>query len=216
MPMYTVLQGDCLSSLAHANGFVDWRKIYDHPNNESFRRLRPDPNVIYPGDELFIPDLSERVESRQTEKRHPFRLKGSPVVLRIVLLDEQHQPIANARYKLEVEEKIFEASTGADGFFEHPIPAEAETGLLSVRINRNQTETGYTWDLQLGDLDPVTVMTGVQARLNNLGYSTGPVDGIQGPRTTEAVREFQEKYGLTVDGVVGPNTRSKLKEVHGC
>jgi peptidoglycan hydrolase-like protein with peptidoglycan-binding domain len=59
-------------------------------------------------------------------------------------------------------------------------------------------------------------MTGVQARLNNLGYNTGPVDGIQGPRTTEAIREFQEKYGLKVDGVVGPITRGKLVEVHRC
>jgi peptidoglycan hydrolase-like protein with peptidoglycan-binding domain len=42
------------------------------------------------------------------------------------------------------------------------------------------------------------------------------VDGVQGPRTTDAIKQFQEKYGLTVDGVVGPITRSKLLEVYGC
>lgn len=216
MPMYTISQGDCLSSIAHAHGFVDWRTIYNHPRNESFRSLRPDPNVIFPGDELFIPDLTERVEQRSTDQRHPFRRKFSPVLLRIVLLDEEHQPLKGASYKLEVADSVFQGKTGSDGLLEHRIPANAEQGLLSVKLVRNQDETGYTWNLHLGNLDPETVMTGVQARLNNLGYNTGPVDGIQGPRTTEAIKQFQEKYSLKVDGIVGPITRGKLVEVHGC
>jgi peptidoglycan hydrolase-like protein with peptidoglycan-binding domain len=59
-------------------------------------------------------------------------------------------------------------------------------------------------------------VTGVQARLANLGFSPGPVDGIQGELTAGAIRRFQRAYGLTVDGIAGPQTRAKLKEVHGC
>ena len=41
---------------------------------------------------------------------------------------------------------------------------------------------------------------------------TGNADNTFGPLTDKMVREFQTKNGLTVDGIVGPNTWSKLKE----
>lgn len=51
---------------------------------------------------------------------------------------------------------------------------------------------------------------GVQFILNtSFGY-TLEIDGIFGPLTTEAVKDFQSKHGLTPDGVVGPLTWQKL------
>ena len=40
------------------------------------------------------------------------------------------------------------------------------------------------------------------------------VDGIFGPETEEAVREFQQTYGLAVDGIVGRETYNKLYDVY--
>lgn len=50
----------------------------------------------------------------------------------------------------------------------------------------------------------------LQTILAELGYDTGPLDGIKGPRTTEAVRAFQKDRGLLADGVAGPVTRKAL------
>jgi murein L,D-transpeptidase YcbB/YkuD len=45
-----------------------------------------------------------------------------------------------------------------------------------------------------------------QYALRALNYDTGPVDGVYGSVTAGAVRRFQAKWGLVVDGVVGPQT----------
>ena len=56
----------------------------------------------------------------------------------------------------------------------------------------------------------------LQDSLNTLGYRTGGLDGVFGPRTREAVTNYQRKLGLTVDGIVGCNTwRSILEGVVG-
>lgn len=50
----------------------------------------------------------------------------------------------------------------------------------------------------------------IQVKLKNWGYYKGVVDGIYGYQTYKAVRSFQYKNGLTVDGIAGPETLSAL------
>ncbi len=50
----------------------------------------------------------------------------------------------------------------------------------------------------------------VQQKLKNWGYYGGEIDGIFGPQTTAAVKSFQRKNGLTVDGIVGRETYAAL------
>lgn len=56
----------------------------------------------------------------------------------------------------------------------------------------------------------------LQRRLAELGIDPGPLDGIFGPRTEAAVRAFQRREGIEVDGIVGPQTWDRLGiEVEG-
>ena len=50
----------------------------------------------------------------------------------------------------------------------------------------------------------------IQTRLKNWGYYDGAVDGIYGIQTEKAVRYFQRKNGLSVDGQVGNQTLAAL------
>lgn len=55
-----------------------------------------------------------------------------------------------------------------------------------------------------------TTVTEIQRRLKSWGYYDGAVDGIYGSRTENAVKYFQRKNGLTVDGQVGDKTLAAL------
>ena len=50
----------------------------------------------------------------------------------------------------------------------------------------------------------------VQTKLKRWGYYTGGIDGIYGNQTRKAVRLFQKKNRLAVDGIVGPKTAAAL------
>ena len=53
-------------------------------------------------------------------------------------------------------------------------------------------------------------VTEIQTRLKNWGYYSGEVDGVYGSATEAAVKYFQRKNGLSVDGQVGDETLAAL------
>ncbi|MGQ0467124.1 MAG: N-acetylmuramoyl-L-alanine amidase [Sporichthyaceae bacterium] len=53
----------------------------------------------------------------------------------------------------------------------------------------------------------------LQQRLSTLGYNTGRVDGIFGPDTALALREFQQSQGVSPDGTCGPETFRALERL---
>ena len=59
---YVVQEGDYLAKIARDQGYDSWEDIYYHPDNAEFRRRRPDPNRIYPGDVIILPDRDPEPE----------------------------------------------------------------------------------------------------------------------------------------------------------
>jgi peptidoglycan hydrolase-like protein with peptidoglycan-binding domain len=51
----------------------------------------------------------------------------------------------------------------------------------------------------------------VQTQLTQLGYYTGPIDGIFGPATRDAVAKYQIAKGLDVTGSLSPDTLQALQ-----
>ena len=105
------------------------------------------------------------------------------------------------------------------------MPDFDEAQIRSFQQNRGLNVTGYIdavtarafeeaqW--KLGDrslnLQEPTPMRGddvgaLQSRLTEMGFNCGRVDGIYGPRTGAAVKEFQQSVGIVVDGKCGPET----------
>lgn len=215
--IHTVKQGETLSGIAKQYGFARWETIYDYPENAEFREKRENPDVLYPGDEIAIPEKRTKEIPCESGRTHTFKAKVQKTLLRIAVKDEKGEAIAGKKYQLKLgNTKVHEGATDNGGLAEERIPERAEKGELIVWPDDADPKTKYVWPLLIGHLDPVEHLTGVQARLNNLGFDCGPVDGINGPRTRGAVKAFQEEHKLTVDGIPGPQTQGKLKEVHGC
>jgi len=212
---YSVKQGDYLTKIAKENGFVDYHTIWDHPNNQQLKQKRKNPNVLAPGDELFIPDKAGKEESAATDRRHKYKVKTEKNMLRIVLEDIYGNPVANAKCQLQVEGKVFEVVSDGDGKIEHEIPLTAQNAELVV-TEENKALTNVKLSVQIGHLDPVEIESGQKARLSNLGYYLGRLDVDNPAKFRSAVEEFQCDHDLTVDGDCGPQTQAKLKQVHGC
>lgn len=53
----------------------------------------------------------------------------------------------------------------------------------------------------------------LQKSLSRLGFDTGLTDGIHGPDTDAAVRDFQHNIGLPVDGIAGRRTLAQLSSL---
>jgi peptidoglycan hydrolase-like protein with peptidoglycan-binding domain len=99
--------------------------------------------------------------------------------------------------------------TDSDGKLEVSIPCDAQRGKLIVGPDDT------TIELALGTVDPITEMTGIQGRLNNLGYNCGEPDGVLNNSTKAALKHFQKKNNLETTGVPDGPTQQKLKEAHG-
>lgn len=70
----------------------------------------------------------------------------------------------------------------------------------------------FTQRLEYGKVNENTLgqVSALQSYLASIGYDAGPIDGIFKHKTEGGIRAFQRDMGITIDGIVGPVTQSKL------
>jgi hypothetical protein len=213
IPQHKVAQGDCIESIAAKHG-LEPDMIWEHANNASLREKRNGNSfALFPGDVLFVPDLREKSVDVATDKSHSFVLKIPKTLLHIRFLDVDDQPRKDVPYTLEIDGVEFEGTTTADGDVEQEIRADAKSGTLTLNPGQGADEEVYTVDL--GHLDPIEETTGLQARLQHLGFYAGEIDGELGSRTRDAILAYQRAYDLSDTGEFDDETKSHLEQQHG-
>lgn len=233
MPWYTVVQGEWLSKIAARFGLPSWKSIYYAPENAAFRAKRPDPNLIYPGDEVWIPEPNVKPDPGDTEKKHRFKLKPRPPeVLRLLVRRDTGEPFADRKFKLIVWDQNMqflldqEGQVPGDGIMERQIPVTATGGRYLLWPAPDASGTPMAWRLKIGHLDPVETVSGVQARLNNTGFHAGDVTGEINQQTTDAIADFQRYCKAHAgqphiadagepDGALSPKVRQALVKFYG-
>ncbi len=210
---HVVQQGESLYTIAQQNGFLNWRTIYDAPENDDLRQRRPNPQVLQPGDVVVIPDdqnpaLTIPLDARIVVAK---RKRGFQPI-RILMRQADGQPIANKDYRLSFNGGEARGKTDAAGLLREEIPVGITTATLQIGTE--------THNLLIGFLDPLQDttdggITGAQGRLKNLGLYSGPIDGKTNPDFEEAIRLFQSNQDLPETGEADEETLEKLLEVHG-
>ncbi len=211
MIKHTVKQGECMESIAWKYGHF-WQYLWSHPNNAALKQKRKEPNLLYPGDVVSVPDIRVDSVTRSTAKTHEFKIKGVPSKLHVIVKDHEGKPRKNEPYTLQLGGKTFTGNTSGAGELKHPMLPDVKTGTLTVGEGDDLEE--YT--LNVGQIDPLDKVSGAQGRLANLGFDAGPIDGKLGPMTEKATADFQKKYGLKQTGKLDSKTLDKLEKEFGC
>jgi hypothetical protein len=83
---HNVQPGDYMELIAKQYGFVDYKTIYDNANNTAFKTARPNPDILLPGDKVYIPDKNPADDPAEVDKKHKYVLKApSKVTLDVYL-----------------------------------------------------------------------------------------------------------------------------------
>jgi len=225
MPIdHIVAEGEHLLMIALQYGFAEIDAIWSDPKNSELKKLRGTPHILLAGDKVHIPDKQSKDETVQTGQRTVFQAKGAGSI-------ELH---------VKVTDQAFVAIKGScvlkDGSASIPLPQKGDVfeGALDPTLKKGVLQFPTAPDERLrpsitiepGQLDPHETLTGMQQRLNNLGYFAGFVKtkatdakklAEQDPQMLWAVQEFQcDHLGPNeADGVPGKKTTDKLKEVYG-
>jgi N-acetylmuramoyl-L-alanine amidase len=210
---HIVCPGDCLASIAHRFGFTDPQVIYNDPENQDLRALRPNPNLLFPGDVVVIPKPPVLKMSLPTGKRHVVVVPTARRTIHVRVLDAAGEPMASEAFTIEAGPRKYEGTSDGDGVVKQTISAAVTSATLTIG--------DVTLALAVGHLNPLADtdddgVSGAQARLRNLGYRPGAIDGVLGSKTRAALRLYQEDHGLEVTGELTDETLAALADDHGC
>lgn len=203
---YQVKQGDCISSIAFENGFFP-DTIWNHPNNAQLKEKRKDPNVLMPGDMVFVPDKRLKEVSEPTNQVHKFRCKNTPKTLSIQIV-RLGTPVRNMEYRVNIDGVEKEGKTDGEGWLKQSIAPNAKRAKLIIA-------DGSEYELKLGHLDPIDETTGIQGRLRSLGYYEGSLNGQFSDETKKALEVFQRSNELDVTREADDQTKNLLIKMTG-
>jgi hypothetical protein len=164
---YVIRQGDYLASLAYQFGF-DADTVWSDPANSALRKLRPNPNFLWPTDILYIPSpTAPAMKSLQTGTTNSFVADAPSVSITIAFSDAS---FASQACSIQELPQLTGLTTDASGTLTFSAPVTMDTATIAF------SGIGATYVFKIGHLDPIETLSGVFQRLQNLGFIASDAD----------------------------------------
>jgi N-acetylmuramoyl-L-alanine amidase len=217
---YVVRRGDYLTAIAHSHGLKP-DDVWKAPNNATLRKLRKNPEMLAPGDVLYLPAVDRKWLPVTVGQANSFVVNLPKVEIHVVLKDAAGKPFAGKVVHLEPRVTPKDPSTDGSGLLKVDVPVTLR--VLSATV----VDVGVTFALRVGHLDPHDRDSGALSRLRQLGYvgdeggllATGRpyLDGFDATASTlaRAVAAFQQDLGQPVTGAIDDSTSAKLHDAYG-
>jgi hypothetical protein len=207
---YVIRQGDFLSRLAFTKGF-DADEVWDAPENAEIKAARPNPDILCPGDILYVPEPKPDPLPLNVGGESTYMGDVPTVTVRIILV-EGGTPLANELFAVDGLPDPLSGTTTEDGcvMFEAPITLREASIVLP---NRN-----LSYPVMIGHLDPSDERSGTAMWLAHLGcYGWFPeLEGDFDPDQHKlAIATFQSTIGRDSTGEYDDDTRDALFDKHG-
>jgi len=171
MPItYTVKEGETFGQIALQHGFTDWSALYDHPDNAHFKEQRPDPRLVYPGDEIVIPEKVTKTEPVQENVLNVFVVSGAKPYLNLKLIEDVDGTVlADKPYVLTYGEKEVKGTLDDQGKLSEKLPPNVKDAMLTVILEAEPKEVALKWKI-MTDAHPINTPAAIAQRLQNWGY----------------------------------------------
>nr|WP_298411727.1 His-Xaa-Ser repeat protein HxsA [uncultured Halomonas sp.] len=172
---------------------------------------------------LFIAGATlTNIESQaaQHNAESPFILKFDPTSLRPLNLPGDNLYAAHRSHSSHSSHSSHRSSSSS-----YSTPKRSHSAPTPPSPKRYNTPSGSSQPVDPGrpatvspsgqDFDPkeanlLDLISRVQLALIIKGYSPGTVDGLMGPQTRNALKQFQKDQGLKIDGLMGTETLNAL------
>jgi hypothetical protein len=185
-----VQQGDRLPTIALKQSFYRWQTVWDFAGNSALKDLPRDPHILLPGDQVSIPSKLRRV-AEVSGGIAEYVLQSTSEILRVRFTEADFGGERQARFVAKPDQgPETSGALAGDGTMQIDIlPGVAKVN-VDVFVDDNDQPQGR-YELAVGHLDPVEEISGVQARLGNLGYYSGPITGTLDDATRRAISAFR-------------------------
>ncbi len=132
----------------------------------------------------------------------------------IKFVDQNGTPYTGVKYIIEHEEHVAEGVIGADGL----IPTGDFFGkevILKVYNYPDEPDRYDRFSVNVGGLESIDTIKGIQQRLANLNFYIGAFEGVLDESTTNAIKSFQTENQLEPTGLIDETTKSLLGSLTG-
>jgi hypothetical protein len=185
---YVICQGDYLLSLAYRFSF-DADAVWNDPKNADVKQARKDPNMLCPGDILYIPETKPTKYALAVGATNSFVANPTLVPVTVTFADAA---FASQACTIQELTNLGALATDAAGALTCSVPVTLEAATIHF------TKLDMTHVLKIGHLDPPDTLFGVYQRLQNLGfiapdarYDSSDVDFVR--RQLRAFKATQRK-----------------------